>query len=192
MCAQIDDRIGQLIEKLKTMGELDNTLILFTADHGLAVGEHGLMGKQNLYDGSWRVPMILAGPGIPRGESRDGLAYLHGLYPTLASFAGLDAPKYTQPFEFASVIRGESEGLERVFGAYMPNVKVPKGVRTVREGEWKLLYYTHSGRKQLFNLNKDPWETNDLIGDPEYAGKIDQMFGALQTWMSNSGDPLGK
>jgi arylsulfatase A-like enzyme len=192
MCAQIDDRIGQLIEKLKAMGELDNTLILFTADHGLAVGEHGLMGKQNLYDGSWRVPMILAGPGVPVGETRAGLAYLHGLYPTLASFAGIEAPTYTQPFEFASVIRGNSEGLDRVFGAYMPNVKIPKGVRAVREGEWKLLYYTHNGRKQLFNLKQDPWETNDLIGDPQYADQIDQMYGALKQWMAESGDPLGK
>ena len=192
MCAQIDDRIGQLIEKLNAMGELDNTLILFTADHGLAVGEHGLMGKQNLYDGSWRVPMILAGPGVPVGETRAGLAYLHGLYPTLASFAGIEAPQYTQPFEFASVIRGNSEGLERVFGAYMPNVKVPKGVRAVREGEWKLLYYTHNGRKQLFNLKQDPWETNDLIGDPQCADQIDQMDGALKQWMVESGDPLGK
>ena len=136
--------------------------------------------------------MILAGPGVPKGETRNGLAYLHGLYPTLASFAGIKAPEYTEPFEFASVIRGNSQGLDRVFGAYMPNVKVPKGVRAVREGQWKLLYYTHSGRKQLFNLEKDPWETNDLIGDPDYADRIDQMFGSLKEWMAKSGDPLGK
>ena len=96
MCAQIDDRIGRLIAKLDSIGQLENTIILFTSDHGLAVGEHGLLGKQNLYDGSWRVPMILAGPGIPKGETRDGFAYLHGIFPTLADFAGIEAPEHSK------------------------------------------------------------------------------------------------
>lgn len=191
MCAQIDDRVGRLLQKLDTFGQLDNTIILFTADHGLAVGEHGLLGKQNLYDGSWRVPMIVAGPGVPRGQTRKGLAYLHGLFPTLADLAGLQAPEYTQEFEFASVIRGESQGQKILFGAYMPNAKVRKGVRAVREGDFKMLHYTHSGRQQLFNLADDPWETNDLIGDPAHSATATNLFKALQAWMKDSGDPLG-
>ena len=192
MCAQIDDRIGQLLKKLEELGQLDNTIILFTADHGLAVGEHGLLGKQNLYDGSWRVPFVMAGPGIPKGESRPGLAYLHGLYPTLADFAGIAAPEYTTPFDFSDVIRGESDGHKIVFGAYQPNVKSPKGVRAVREGDFKLLHYTHSGRKQLFNLASDPWETNDLIGDPASAAIAEGLSASLTEWMKSSGDPLGR
>lgn len=192
MCTQIDQRIGALLAKLSLMQQLDNTIVVFTSDHGLAVGEHGLMGKQNLYDGSWRVPMILAGPGIPQAQTREGLAYLHGLYPTLAEFSGIAAPDYTKPFEFASVIRGEGDGQPIVFGAYQPNVKVPKGVRAVRQGIHKLLYYTHSGRKQLFDLESDPWETNDLIGDPEHAETAGRLFIALDQWMKQSGDPLGK
>lgn len=192
MCAQIDDRIGQLLAKLKDLGELENTIILFTADHGLAVGEHGLLGKQNLYDGSWRVPMIWAGPGIPKGEKRTGLAYLHGLYPTLADLAGIAAPDYTQKFGFADVIQGKAEGLDIVFGAYMPNAKVNKGVRAVRKGDFKLLQYTHSGREQLFNLAADPWETNDLIGDPNFNETKTSLGNSLKAWMKSSGDPLGK
>ena len=192
MCAQIDDRIGQLITKLDTIGELENTIILFTADHGLAVGEHGLMGKQNLYDGSWRVPMVLAGPGIAKGQIRQGLAYLHGIYPTIAELAGIDAPEHTKPFEFASTVRGEAEGLPAVYGAYTPNVKKNNGVRAVRSGNFKLLYYTHSEKKQLFNLADDPWETKDLIDDSKYSEKADQLFASLQDWMKNSGDPHGQ
>ncbi len=192
MCAQIDDRIGKLIEKLDSLGQLENTIILFTSDHGLAVGEHGLLGKQNLYDGSWRVPMILAGPGIPKGESRTGLAYLHGIYPTLAEFAGIEPPEHSKEFGFASTIRGDNEGLSAVFGAYMPNTKAKRGVRAARIGEYKLLYYTHNGRKQLFNVAKDPWETNDLIGDPAFSETALELFTALQDWMKTSGDPLGK
>lgn len=191
MCAQIDDRIGQLLAKLESLGELDNTVILFTADHGLAVGEHGLLGKQNLYDGSWRVPMIVAGPGIPQGQKRSGFAYLHGLYPTLADLTGLEAPDYTKPFGFGDVIRGQSDGLESLFGAYMPNAKVNKGVRAIRTGDFKLLHYTHSGRQQLFNLAVDPWETDDLIGDPAIEETRTTLYESLQEWMKSSGDPLG-
>ncbi|MGI9467695.1 MAG: sulfatase-like hydrolase/transferase [Rubripirellula sp.] len=192
MCAQIDDRIGQLLTKLDEMGQLQNTIVLFTADHGLSVGEHGLMGKQNLYDGSWRVPMIVAGPGVPAGKSREGFAYLHGIYPTLAKLAGLQAPAYTQPFGFHDVIQGKATGQPQLFGAYMPNVKVPNGVRAVRQGKHKLLYYTHSGRRQLFDLEKDAWENNDLIGDPKHQKTAQQLMAALEKWMEASGDPLGR
>ena len=192
MCAQIDDRVGRLLAKLEQLRQLDNTIILFTADHGLAVGEHGLMGKQNLYDGSWRVPMIVAGPGVPEGQVRNGFAYLHGLFPTLASLAGIEAPAYTQMFEFASVLRGESNGQKILFGAYMPNTNRPHGARAVREGDHKLLYYPHSGRKQLFNLASDPWETIDLIGDPALKETATSLFSKLQDWIMTSGDPLGK
>lgn len=192
MCAQIDDRIGKLVAKLDSIGQLDNTIILFSSDHGLAVGEHGLMGKQNLYDGSWRVPMVLAGPGIPKGETRDGLAYLHGIYPTIADFAGVEPPEHTKRFEFASTVRGESDGLPIVFGAYMPNANENRGVRAVRSGDLKLLYYTHSERKQLFDLADDPWETKDLIEEAKYSEKADELFASLQDWMKTSGDPLGK
>lgn len=190
MCAQIDDRIGRLVDQLQELGELENTIVLFTSDHGLAAGEHGLLGKQNLYDGSWRVPMIVAGPGVPQGQRREGLAYLHGLYPTLAHFAGLKAPDHTQVFDFSSTILGADEGQGTVFGAYMPNVKVPKGVRAVRQGSLKLLLYTHSGRRQLFNLRDDPWETNDLVGDPTHAETVKSLSDSLAKWMANSGDPF--
>lgn len=190
MCAQIDDRVGQLVDKLKQMGELDNTIILFTSDHGLAAGEHGLLGKQNLYDGSWRVPMIVAGPGVPVGKRRSGLAYLHGVFPTLTHFAGLQAPSHCQAFDFSGTILGQDEGQGTVFGAYMPNVKVPKGVRAVRRDNMKLLMYTHSGRRQLFDLAADPWETNDLIGDPAYTETVQSLMTSLNEWMDTAGDPF--
>jgi arylsulfatase A-like enzyme len=113
------------------------------------------------------------------------------MFPTLADFAGIDAPEYTKQFEFASLIRGDSQGQPRLFGAYMPNAKKKMGVRAVREGDHKLLYYTHSGRQQLFDLKQDPWETNDLIGDPSHAQTAERLFAALQEWMKISGDPLG-
>ena len=72
----IDDQVGLAIEKLKAMGELENTYVIYTADHGIAVGRHGLMGKQNLYEHSWRVPFIVSGPGIKAGTRAKGNHYL--------------------------------------------------------------------------------------------------------------------
>ena len=136
--------------------------------------------------------MIMAGPGVPSGESREGFAYLHGIYPTLAKLAGIQAPSYTQRFGFHDVMIGKGTGQPQLFGAYMPNVKVPNGVRAVRQGNHKLLYYTHSGRRQLFDLENDSWETNDLIGDPKHQEIAEQLMAALENWMENSGDPLGR
>ena len=90
------------------------------------------------------------------------------------------------------MILGKSEGQPHLFGAYMPDVKVPNGVRAVRRGDHKLLYYTHSGRRQLFDLKTDSWETNDLIGDPTHQNTADQLMAALEQWMEQSGDPLGR
>ena len=136
--------------------------------------------------------MIIAGPGVPSGASREGFAYLHGIYPTLAKLAGVKAPAYTEKFGFHDVIVGESEGQPQLFGAYMPNAKVADGVRAVRQGNHKLIYYTHSGRRQLFDLEKDSWETNDLIGSPKHQETADQLMAALENWMEKSGDPLGR
>ena len=110
----------------------------------------------------------------------------------IAKLAGVEAPTYTQEFGFHDVLQGKATGQPQLFGAYMPNVKVPNGVRAVRQGNYKLLYYTHSGRRQLFNLEKDSWETNDLIGDPKHQEIAEELMAALENWMEKSGDPLGK
>ena len=83
----IDDQIGLVINKLKEMEELENTYIIYTADHGIAVGRHGLMGKQNLYEHSWRVPFIVSGPGIKPSTRAKGNNYLLDILPTVCDLA---------------------------------------------------------------------------------------------------------
>ena len=79
----IDIQVGRVLEKLKAMGELDNTYIVYTADHGMAIGRHGLQGKQNLYEHTWRVPLIVKGPGIKAGSRSLGNVYLLDVLSTL-------------------------------------------------------------------------------------------------------------
>ncbi len=189
MVARVDDRVGRLLALLEEQGELENTIVVFTSDHGLAMGEQGLMGKQNLYEASWRVPMILAGPGVPSGARRDGFAYLHGLYPTLCELAGLPVPAHAARFGFAGLVRGEAGGQQRLFGAYTPNANSERGIRCLREGRWKLIRYLHNGERQLFDLQSDPWERRDLAEAPEHADTAARLELALDDWMAKSGDP---
>jgi len=88
----LDAQLGRVLDTLEATGQRENTVVAFTADHGLAVGRHGLMGKQNVHAHSVRVPLVVAGPGVPGGERRDALTVHYDLYPTLADLAGVDAP----------------------------------------------------------------------------------------------------
>ena len=88
----VDAQIGRLFARLKAMGEYENTIIAYTSDQGIALGSHGLMGKQNLYEHSMRSGLTVAGPGIPRGRRSDAFAYLFDIYPTLCDFAGAPKP----------------------------------------------------------------------------------------------------
>jgi arylsulfatase A-like enzyme len=87
LITHIDERVGEIISQLKESGLFENTIIVYAADNGLAVGSHGLLGKQNLYEHSTKVPVIISGPGIPQNRVTDALVYLFDIYPTLPNFA---------------------------------------------------------------------------------------------------------
>ncbi len=201
MNAHIDDRVGRLMKLLEDLGELENTLIVFTSDHGLSMGEKGLMGKQNLYEASWRVPMIWAGPKIPVGKRTAGFAYLHGVFPTLCDLLELPTPKHAGKFSHAKMLAAAesagtvhavehgTSGVPEVFGVYTNNAGSKRGIRSLRQGDWKLIHYLHNDRTQLFHLGRDPWEINDLAGLSQYAARVEQMKARLRTWMEAENDP---
>jgi arylsulfatase A-like enzyme len=174
----IDNQIGRVINKLKEMNELDNTYIFFTADNGIAVGRHGLMGKQNLYEHSWRVPLIVKGPGIEPGSRAPGNIYLMDVLPTLCELAGLKKPEACDGKSFTAVLKGKSKTIRNVmYGAF--TIRDPKpvpvtgskpGIRAVKKGAWKLIKYdVYDGQiheTQLFNLKKNPNELLKEHHDP--------------------------
>ena len=209
----IDDQVGLVIEKLKAMGELENTYIIYTADHGIAVGRHGLMGKQNLYEHSWRVPFIVSGPGIKAGTRAKGNHYLLDILPTLCDLAGVGIPTTVQGKSIKPVLMGKTLQVRNVlYGAYCGGTK--PGMRSVRKGNWKLIKYdTMDGvvrKTQLFNLEENPDELlaehhhKDVIAktgntpsknqvnlavDSKYAKKLNEMESLLLNEMIRLQDP---
>lgn len=209
----IDHQIGRVLDRLEEMGELENTYIFFTADHGIAVGRHGLMGKQNLYEHTWRVPMIVRGPGISAGSRSSGYVYLSDVFPTMCELAGIEAPESCEGRSFWPVLQGNQPRVrDTLYGVYCGGTK--PGMRSVKHDGWKLIEYDVLDGKvrqtQLFNLQDNPQEflvehhdlelktrlgidpqanQVNLANDPQYGEKLEQMRKLLVEQMTNWGDP---
>ena len=171
----LDEQIGRILAALKTTGEYDNTVIIFSSDHGLAVGSHGLMGKQSLYEHSMKPPLIFSGPGIRTGRT-DALVYLHDIFPTVCELAGIGFPSGLDGRSFAPVLTGESDAArDSIFLAYLAVQ------RAVRRGDWKLIRYPRVGITQLFNLRDDCYEIFDVADDyPEKVREMSSLLAELQ------------
>ena len=198
----IDIQIGRVLKKLEAMGELDNTYIIYTSDHGMAIGRHGLQGKQNLYEHTWRVPYIVKGPGIKAGRVQ-GNIYLMDTLATLCDLAGIKAPATNEGISFKPVLTREKQSVRDVmFGAYAGGTK--PGMRSVRKGDWKLVKFDVLDgtvrETQLFNLKDNPHEflaehgkndpkLKDLAGDPAHAKKLAEMEALLKSEMERLNDP---
>ena len=155
----IDIQIGRVLKKLDTMGELDNTYIFYTADHGMAIGRHGLQGKQNMYDHTWRIPFIVKGPGIKAGTRAKGNIYLLDVLGTFCDLAGIPAPATSEGISFKPVLLGKKETVrDALYGVYCGGGR--PGTRCVKQDDWKLTKYqvekTGVRHTQLFNLKEKP------------------------------------
>jgi arylsulfatase A-like enzyme len=197
----IDVQIGRVLARLKEMGELENTYIFYTSDHGIAIGRHGLQGKQNLYEHTWRVPMIVKGPGIKPGSRAPGNIYLGDLLATFCDLTGVPAPDTNEGTSFKPVLLGEKATVrDTLFGVYNGGDK--PGMRSVKQGDWKLIEYqsTSAGVRetQLFNLKENPNEflpehkngkATNLANDPQHAVKLAEMRALLLAQMRRLDDP---
>jgi arylsulfatase A-like enzyme len=184
MITHMDQHIGRVLTALKDAGKAHNTIVVFTSDHGLALGSHGLLGKQNMYDHSVRAPLIFAGPGIPSGRRSEALCYSYDIFPTLCGLAGLPVPETVEGKSLVPIIEGRSKGVRDViFGAYRD---VQRMVRTDR---WKLIYYPKIDRTQLFDVKADPDELHDLSGSPNYSRTLAQLRSQLASLQRQFDDP---
>ena len=179
MITHLDAQIGRVMCALEDSGETSNTIVVFAGDNGLALGQHGLLGKQNLYEASVRVPLVIAGPGLPKGARSDALCYLYDLFPTLCDLASIPAPDTVEGSSLAPLLHGRSKQVrDSMFFAY-------KDVqRAVKKDGWKLIRYHVKGQSttQLFNLRRDPWEMTNLADDPAQVGRLHALDGELRRW----------
>ena len=181
----MDDQIGRILEALKATGQFDKTIIVFSSDNGLALGSHGLFGKQNLYEHATHEPLIFVGPGIPAGGKSSAFCYLFDIFPTLGEMAGVDAPKGNEGKSMAAVIQCKaSSGRSCIFTSYR------SFQRAVRNERWKLIAYPQINKMQLFDLLTDPNEMHDLANDTEHANEMNSMKELLKANQEEYGDQL--
>jgi arylsulfatase A-like enzyme len=189
----MDQEIGRILSALKKSGRADNTFVVFTADHGLAVGQHGLMGKQNPYDHSIRMPFMISGPGIRKGITLDEKIYMQSVYPTTCDLVDLKIPETVDYASIAPLINDNSGQIQGKKGAWGEDLIFNSYIltqRLVRTDQFKLIHYPKIGRNQLFDLKNDPRETKDLINDPKYAAVRKDLLSALQKKRKELGDGL--
>lgn len=177
LVTHLDLQIGRILDALERSGKAGETVVIFTSDHGLAVGRHGLLGKQNLYEHSLRVPFVIAGPGIPAGKSIATPIYLQDAMATALDLAGADA-KGSDFRSLIPLVKGErTRQYDRIHAMYMRDRQ-----RAVIEDEWKLIEYPQAGRRELFYLSEDPQEQHDRSAEPALQALVSRLRQAAEEW----------
>ena len=180
-----DFEIGRILGALKKLGLEESTVIVVAGDNGLAMGSHGLLGKQSLYEHSMKVPLLVAGPGIKKGARSKSLCYLLDLAPTLCSLARISPPQNSEGIDLSPVLRGETDKVRpAIFTAYR-DVQ-----RAYFDGRWKLIEYPKIGKTQLFDLRSDPHEKRDLADKSAHQKNVSELRTRLASAQLNFHDPL--
>ena len=179
----LDSQIGRVLDALEASPHAKNTIVVFSADSGVARGSHGLIGKQNVYEHSMRVPLIICGEGIPAGQRTDAMCYLFDVLPTLGSLCGVRPPARSEGIDLTPTLKDPSREARASLMLAYKNVQ-----RSVSDGQWKLIRYPQVDRTQLFDLRSDPSEVNDLAGKPENSERIKELLTLLAKEQSGYGD----
>jgi arylsulfatase A-like enzyme len=183
--SHMDAQIGRILDTLDKSGQAKNTVVIFASDHGLGMGSHGIRGKQNMYEHTVNVPLLIRGPGLPAGKQRDAQCYLRDLFPTACELAGIDIPKTVQGKSLKPVLTGEVKSLYPHVFCYFRRHQ-----RMVRTDRYKLIHYPHINRDQLFDLKADPHEKNDLSADEKHAATFARLKKILREWQREMNDPV--
>jgi arylsulfatase A-like enzyme len=184
--SHMDTQIGRILDALEVSGKKDNTIIIYTSDHGLACGQHGLMGKQNMYDHSLRPPLIVCGPGVRKNEAVSQPVYLQDIMATCLDLAGVAKPAHVEFNSLLPYLRHRADNNEQphLYGAYTDKQ------RMIRSGRYKLILYPEVPAARLFDLQADPLEIKDLSDQAEYANTAKVIFGQLQELQRKMDDTL--
>ncbi len=186
LITHLDAQIGRILDALDASGQADNTWIFFTADHGLAVGHHGLFGKQNMYDHSIRVPFIVAGPGVAKGKQNPAAIYLQDAMATALEVAGARKPEHVFFHSVVPLLKGQQaqSSYPSVYGAYLDLQ------RAVIHDGWKLIVYPAAKVTRLYDLTADPGEMRDLASDPAHTDRRRALYVRLRDLQREISDRL--
>jgi choline-sulfatase len=176
MCASLDRQVRLIIDAIATAGLTDDTIIVYTSDHGEQLGEHGLWWKHTFYEGSVGVPMIFAGPGVPSNQTLTQNVSLIDLGQTLLDMTGSQLNPTAQGRSFAPLFKGDTSTWD---DTVLSENLWPPGAdclgRMIKQGPWKLNHY-HGYEPQLFNLDQDPGENHDRAADPACASIHEELM----------------
>jgi arylsulfatase A-like enzyme len=179
MVTHLDAQMGRVLDVLEATGKARDTIVVFAGDNGLALGQHGLLGKQNMYEHSIRVPLVMCGQGVPKGERRSAHVYLLDVYPTLCELLGVDIPSSVEGTSLVPALNDATTRVrETLFAAYR------QFQRMVKDDRFKLIEYVVDGRRttQLFDLVADPWERHNLVGEPAHVETLGKLRRDLIDW----------
>lgn len=183
MISHIDYCLGNVLNALDKKGLTENTIIVLCGDNGLAVGQHGLMGKQNIYEHSVKVPLVMAGPGIPADKLIKNDVYLMDVYPTLCELCNVKIPESVDGISFAGMFSDENRQTRAsMYFAFQSRI------RGVKKGRYKLVEYRTEDLKlsQLFDLEEDPYECcnfYDIAGYEKIAEELrEELFALRDSW----------
>lgn len=186
LVSHLDAQVGKIIEALEKSGKNKNTYIIFTADHGLAIGRHGLLGKQSQFDHSIRPPFVILGPDIPKGKKITADIYLQDAMATSLELAGIEKPDYVFFNSVLNLVHGSQtkSHYNAIYGGYIDYQ------RMIRKDGFKLIVYPKINKILLFDMENDPEEMNDLSGLPEYKAKCSDLFLELLQLQKDLNDSL--
>ena len=181
LCSFLDHQIGMILSALDECGLTDDTLVIYTSDHGESLGNRGLWGKSVMYEEASAVPLVAAGPGMPAGQRCPTVVSLVDIYPTVAEAlcGALDGRERALPGE-SLVALAQAEPRDRVVFSELHDDGSLTGTFMVRKGDWKLVHYV-GYPPQLFDLSADPFEERDLAGDFSTAGIQRDLYDALHS-----------
>ncbi|MBD3182307.1 sulfatase-like hydrolase/transferase [Candidatus Poribacteria bacterium] len=185
MITHADTQIGRVLKTLEETGKVDNTIIVFAGDNGLALGRHGLMGKQSVYEHSVKVPLVMSGPGVPNNTKSEAFTYLIDIYPTLCDLCNVNIPETVEGKSLVPAMSNPKEKIrENLLFAY---TKLHRGVR---DEQFKLIEYVVDGKRttQLFDLKTDPHETKNLADNDDYSHVIEKLRKELVRWRDELDD----
>ena len=196
MLAAADEGMGEIIRTLKSLGQLDRTVIVVTSDHGYFYGEHGLDRERRLaYEETARVPLFMRFPGrIEPGSRVEEFTVSIDHLPTLLELAGVDIPDNVQGRSLVPFLEGNppTDWRESFLIEYYSDIVMPRlvkmGYKAVRTKKWKYIQYVDlMGMDELYDLESDPYEMRNLISDPKSASALARMKGELSRLLKESG-----